>query len=64
MRKTFTRFRRALMVVPIIALGISACSISQQQEIELGQQYAAEINRQLPIVDDPVVNRYINLLGN
>lgn len=64
MRKTFTRFRRALMVIPIIALGISACSISQQQEIELGQQYAAEINRQLPIVDDPVVNRYINLLGN
>ena len=30
----------------------------------MGQQYAAEINRQLPIVDDPVIHRYINQLGD
>ena len=30
----------------------------------MGRQYAAEINRQLPIVDDPVVHRYVNALGN
>jgi len=30
----------------------------------MGQQYAAEINRQLPIIDDPTVHRYINQLGN
>ena len=29
----------------------------------MGRQYAAEINRQLPIVDDPQVHRYINDLG-
>jgi beta-barrel assembly-enhancing protease len=43
---------------------LAACGIRTQQEIEMGQQYAAEINRQLPIVDDPVVHRYINDLGN
>jgi len=30
----------------------------------MGRQYAAEINRQLPIVQDATVNRYINQLGN
>jgi beta-barrel assembly-enhancing protease len=44
--------------------GLAACGIGTQQEIEMGQQYAAEINRQLPIVDDPAVHRYINQLGN
>ena len=44
--------------------GLSACGVSTQQEIEMGRQYAAEINRQLPIVDDPQVHRYINELGN
>jgi beta-barrel assembly-enhancing protease len=43
---------------------LAACGIGTQQEIEMGQQYAAEINRQLPIVDDPVIHRYINDLGN
>lgn len=64
MLKTFPRLRATLLVAPVVALGVTACSISQQQEIELGQQYAAEINRELPIVDDAVVNRYINLLGS
>jgi len=41
----------------------SGCAISQQQEVQLGQQYAADINEQLPIVDDAAVNRYMNALG-
>jgi len=48
----------------VTALGVAACSISQREEIELGRQYAAEINRQLPLVDDPTVVRYVNLLGD
>jgi beta-barrel assembly-enhancing protease len=44
--------------------GIAACGIGTQQEIEMGQQYAAEINRQLPIVQDAAVHNYINQLGN
>ena len=43
---------------------LAACGVSQQQEIDMGRQYAAEINRQLPIVDDPQVHRYINSLGS
>jgi predicted Zn-dependent protease len=52
--------------IPYIALVtlLAACSISQREEIELGRQYSAEINRQLPIVDDPAVNRYIRLVGD
>jgi beta-barrel assembly-enhancing protease len=42
----------------------SGCGISQQQEVEVGASNAAEINRQLPIVQDPVVNRYLNILGD
>lgn len=30
----------------------------------MGREYAAEINRHLPIVDDPAIHRYINELGN
>jgi predicted Zn-dependent protease len=40
------------------------CSVSTQQEVELGTNYAQQINSQLPIVQDPEVNRYINVLGD
>ena len=30
----------------------------------MGEQYSAQINQQLPIVQDPEVNRYINVLGD
>ena len=44
---------------------MTACAtISTQQEVELGRQYAAQINAQLPIVQDPEINRYINVLGD
>jgi predicted Zn-dependent protease len=42
----------------------TAGSVSQQQEVQLGQQYAGQINQQLPLVQDPEVNRYINVLGD
>ncbi len=45
-------------------LTMTACGVSTQQEIEMGQQYATQINSQLPIVQDPEVNRYINVLGD
>lgn len=62
----FPRFRRAA-VLGVMAGSTTlsaACSISQQEEVQLGRQYAAEINRQLPLVEDAVVHRYINLLGD
>jgi predicted Zn-dependent protease len=37
--------------------------VSEDQEVALGRENAAEINAQLPIVTDPAVNRYIQNLG-
>ena len=45
-------------------LTMTACGVSTQQEIEMGQQYSAQINAQLPIVQDPEINRYVNVLGD
>lgn len=58
-------FRRpvALALVAGSTAAVGACGISHQQELEMGQQYAAEINRQLPMVNDAAISRYINNLG-
>jgi predicted Zn-dependent protease len=42
----------------------AGCGVSTQQEVQLGTEYASQINAQLPIVQDPEVNRYINVLGD
>jgi predicted Zn-dependent protease len=47
-----------------LAVSLTACGVSTQQEVEMGQTYAQQINAQLPIVQDPEVNRYINVLGD
>ncbi|MBW3553678.1 MAG: M48 family metalloprotease [Gemmatimonadetes bacterium] len=60
-----TSLRRTLALGLVAgSVGVTACGVSTQQEIDMGRQYAAEINRQLPIVTDPQVHRYINELGN
>jgi beta-barrel assembly-enhancing protease len=52
------------MFVVALALVSTACGVSQQQEIQIGQSNVQQINQQLPIVNDAEVNRYINLLGD
>ena len=51
----------------LLAIGASvmlgACAISDEEELALGQETAAEIEAQLPFITDPVVHRYINELG-
>jgi predicted Zn-dependent protease len=55
--------RFALTVM--LAFTTTACAtISTQQEVQMGQQYAAQINQQLPIIEDAEINRYINVLGD
>ena len=56
---------RGLLSTALIAgtATLAACAVSTQQELELGRQYAAEINQQLPIVEDAAIERYINQLG-
>ncbi|MEX2582093.1 MAG: M48 family metallopeptidase [Gemmatimonadota bacterium] len=41
-----------------------APNITTQQEVQLGDEYAAELARQLPLVRDQSVVNYINALGN
>ena len=55
---------KQFMVGAALVLGLTACGVSTQQEVEMGQQYSAEINQQLPIVQDPEINRYLNVLGD
>src|SRR5215210_8462808 len=47
-----------------LVVSVTACGVSQQQEIQMGQDYSQQINAQLPIVSDPEINRYINVLGD
>lgn len=47
-----------------VTVSMLGCGISQQQEIQMGQQYVQQINAQLPIIQDPELNRYINVLGD
>jgi predicted Zn-dependent protease len=63
------RFRTVASVTFLTAgatvAGVTGCaSVSQEQEVQMGAQYAQQINQQLPIVRDPEVNRYINVLGD
>lgn len=60
--------RRSLGILALsagLALN-SGCvaAISTQQEVQLGDQYAAELARQLPLVRDASIESYINQLGN
>jgi predicted Zn-dependent protease len=41
----------------------TACSVSDQQEVAIGEQDAAEINAQLPLVTDPGITGYVQRLG-
>ena len=42
----------------------AGCGISQQREVQLGAEQAQQVNAQLPIVQDPTINRYLNAVGD
>lgn len=57
---------RAYIRVAPLALtlvAISSCAVSRQQEIQMGNDYAAQINAELPLIRDAAVNNYITALG-
>ena len=55
---------RKLFLVVMVAASAAACGVSTQQEVQMGQEYSAQINAQLPIVQDAEINRYVNVLGD
>jgi len=46
------------------ALTMSACTVTPDQEVSMGEQTAREINAQLPLIDDQAVNDYVSQLGD
>jgi predicted Zn-dependent protease len=60
--------RRAAGVLSLagaLSLGAGcAPAISTQQEVQLGDEYAAQLARELPLVQDRAIVNYINSLGN
>jgi len=55
---------RRMLAGALVAVTLAGCSVSTQQEVQLGTDYMTQINSQLPIIQDPEVNRYINVLGD
>jgi predicted Zn-dependent protease len=56
---------RRFVTAALVAGTLTACGgVSTQQEVQLGTEYAAQINAELPIVQDPAIHQYVNLLGD
>jgi len=58
------RHARAGASRALAAVALSACAISQQQEVELGASTAAQVAAQLPLIRDAAVVNYITALGS
>lgn len=66
MRPFILKTRGARRVVPgsFAAVLLLSCAVSTQQEVELGNQAAAQVSAQLPLIRDGAVNSYVTSLGN
>jgi predicted Zn-dependent protease len=54
---------RRVAVLAAIAMAAACSSVSQQQEVQIGQETAAQVNAQLPMLRDAQVDGYVNALG-
>jgi predicted Zn-dependent protease len=54
--------RNITVTIGAIAL-LTGCGVSTQQEVQMGQQEAQQVNAQLPMVQDAVIQNYVNSLG-
>jgi predicted Zn-dependent protease len=55
--------RRLTSTLLLLAVALAGCGVSQDQEVEIGRQNAAQVNAQLPIVQDPAIAGYVQQLG-
>src|SRR4051812_28998519 len=53
---------RISLTIGAVAL-LAGCGVSTQQEVQMGQETAQQVNAQLPMVQDAVINSYVNSLG-
>jgi predicted Zn-dependent protease len=56
--------RLARIAAPCLFLCTLSCAVSTQQEVEIGASYASQIAKEMPLVQDPDINRYISTLGD
>jgi predicted Zn-dependent protease len=56
------RVARRLLLLTLL-LAPAACDISEDEEVALGRENAAQVERQLPLVEDAEVNAYVQELG-
>ncbi|MBI3789446.1 MAG: M48 family metalloprotease [Gemmatimonadetes bacterium] len=56
--------RRPIRHLLPLAVLLTGCLASTQEEVQLGASYAQQINAKLPIVQDPEVTAYVNRLGD
>ncbi|PYP81722.1 MAG: peptidase M48 Ste24p [Gemmatimonadetes bacterium] len=47
----------------LLTLVLPGCSVSEDQEVELGRRNAEQVDAQLPVVRDPVASNYVQALG-
>jgi predicted Zn-dependent protease len=57
-------FRSYLALAIALTSGTLGCAVSQQSEVQMGSEYAAQIEKELPLVRDAEVLSYINLVGD
>jgi predicted Zn-dependent protease len=68
MSQALARTFRGLAVVGCMGgaavSGACAPQVSTQQEVQLGADYSAQINRQLPMLNDQATNSFVNQIGS
>jgi beta-barrel assembly-enhancing protease len=68
MQTSIPRLKRRVQVLALAgtttAAAACAPAVTLQEEVQLGQEYAALLARELPLVQDAAVVRYINDLGS
>lgn len=47
----------------VLAFLLASCSMSEDQEVAIGRENAQQINARLPIIRDPAIADYVQLLG-
>ena len=56
--------RRRAGAALLALVAAAGCTVSEDQEAQIGAENAAQINAQLPLVSDRAVNDYVNALGD
>jgi beta-barrel assembly-enhancing protease len=63
MRELADARRRKCALAGVVASMLLGCSVSQDEEVELGRRNAEQVEAQLPLVHDAVASNYVQALG-